>query len=378
MMEHIPFIDLHTQYEAYREEIDQVIDDVIRSTGFIQGPQVEALEREIADYVGVSHAITCSSGSDALLIALLALEIGPGDQVITSAFSFFAAAEMISLIGAEPIFVDIDPVTYNINAELIEDTITERTKAILPVDLYGQPADMERIEEIAEKHNLAVIEDAAQSFGAVYRGKKTGNLTTIGCTSFYPSKPLGCFGDGGAIFTNDKALSETMRCLMNHGQSANYQHACIGINGRLDALQAAILRVKLGHFDQELTNRQLAFERYRRLLNDIESISIPTVLEDRTSVFAQYTIRVPYRDSFRQLLKNKGIPTSVHYPFPLYKQGAYKYLGNRILNDYEEACPEAERAAQQVVSLPFGPFITPEQQSRIVNVINEYSDWRMR
>jgi UDP-2-acetamido-2-deoxy-ribo-hexuluronate aminotransferase len=377
-MEQIPFIDLKAQYQAYKEEIDQAMAGVVRSAGFIQGPNVKALEQELADYTGAEHVITSSSGSDALLVALKALGIGPCDEVITTPFSFFATAEMISLLGGEPVFVDIDPVTYNIRADLIESHITERTKAIVPVSLYGQPADMEEIGEIASRHNLPVIEDAAQSFGAEYRGKKSGNLSTIGCTSFYPAKPFGCFGDGGAVFTNDKRLAESMRCIMNHGQSSGYNHVCIGINGRLDAVQAAVLRVKLKHFDKELTGRRAAVERYCTLFDGIEHITLPIVLEDRLSVFAQYTIRVKEREKFRQFLMKRGIPTAVHYPVPLYRQEAYTYKGHEWCESQAAVCMETEKAAGEVVSLPFGPFITEKQQQKVANAVADYTERRMR
>lgn len=364
----IPFIDLKSQYLAYKDEIDGAMARVVDSCGFIQGPEVAALESELSEYTGVKHCITCSSGTDALLIALLTLGIQQGDEVITTPFSFFATAEVVSLLGAHPVFADIDAHTYNIQADLIESNITEKTKAIIPVNLYGQPADMDKINDIAERRGLFVIEDAAQSFGSVYRGKKSCGLATIGCTSFYPAKPLGCFGDGGALFTDDDELAAAARCLMNHGQDAGYRHSRIGINGRLDALQAAVLRVKLAHFDEELAARERVAERYSAALES-SAFNPPRILPDRTSVFAQYTVRTEQRDTFRSFLKEHGVPSAVHYPLPIYRQEAYLKLWSNKIESYAASCPNTEAAAREVVSLPFGPFLSEEAQERVIEAI---------
>ncbi len=362
----VQFIDLQTQYSLYKSEIDDAIADVIRSSAFIQGPEVAALESELAAYVGAKACVSCSSGTDALLIALLALGIGPGDEVIVPAFTFFATAEMPSLLGARPVFVDIRADTCTINTAQVAAEITERTRAIIPVGLYGQPADMDEILELAARHRLAVIDDAAQSFGARYRSRSSGSLATVSCTSFYPAKPLGCYGDGGALFTDDAELDTVMRQIMNHGQSAGYRHARIGINGRLDALQAAVLRVKLKHFDDEVVARQEAAARYSELLAETPGVTLPHVEPDRSSVYAQYTVKVPNRDAVRDRLAGIGIPTAVHYPLPVYKQRAYSQAveSSRASAPY---CPVTENACRQVLSLPFSAFISKTQQELVAS-----------
>src|SRR5580658_5975421 len=289
------FIDLKAQYRRLKSSIDARIQAVLDHGQYILGPEVRELEERLAARIGAKYCISCASGTDALLLALMALGIKAGDEVVTAPFTFFATGEMIALIGAIPVFADIDPATYNLDPAVIEAAITPRTKAIMPVSLYGQPADMDAINVIAERYNLAVIEDAAQSFGALYHGRHSGNLSTIGCTSFFPSKPLGCYGDGGACFTNDDALAEAMLELRNHGQSARYLHTRIGINGRLDTLQAAVLLAKLEIFDEELVARAEVADRYTALLKD--AVQTPTVLSDRTSAWAQYTIQVDERAS---------------------------------------------------------------------------------
>lgn len=363
----IPFIDLKQQYEQNKAEFHQAISRVLEATSFIMGPDVGELEKALSDYTGAKHAIACSSGTDALLLSLMALGIKPGDEVITTPFSFFATAEVICLLGGTPIFVDIDPMTYNLDPGKLEEKITSRTKAIIPVSLYGQCADMDEINEIAETNNIAVIEDACQSFGAEYKGKKSCNLSTIGCTSFFPSKPLGCYGDGGAVFTNDDLLAQKMRSMLVHGQSARYQHRYIGINGRIDTLQAAILNVKMKTFSQEVSERDRIAKRYTEGLRsavDSDHVVTPKIKDDRTSVYGQYSIRVKDRDAFISYLNSKQIPTAVHYPIPMYKQEALAYL--QI--DPREY-PVTEQVSQEIVSLPMSAFLTEEQQDYIIDAI---------
>lgn len=359
----INFIDLQAQYLAYQAEIDSEVLEVFSSAQFIGGEKLNRLENSLATYTGAKHAIGCSSGTDALLLALMALDVGAGDEVITTPFTFIATAEVIAFLGAKPVFVDIENETYNIDPKKIEDAITERTKAIIPVSLYGQCADMDAINEIAKRHSLPVIEDACQSFGATYNSKKSCNLSTIGCTSFFPSKPLGCYGDGGAIFTSDDALAEKMRILLNHGQDARYKHKYIGINGRLDAVQAAVLNVKLKHFDKEVSIRDEIGARYSDLLEDADVIT-PKIADTNTSVYAQYSIRVKDREAMVAKLNEKEIPTAVHYPIPLHIQEAFKYLG------YERGdFPVSEEVSTQIMSLPMSPYLTEAQQDYIVEAI---------
>jgi UDP-2-acetamido-2-deoxy-ribo-hexuluronate aminotransferase len=350
------FIDLQAQYRAYKTEIDQAMAEVVDSAYFIMGPQVAALEHDLQAYTGAPHAIGCANGTDALMLAMMAIDIKPGDEVITTPFTFIATGEMIAILGAVPVFVDIEPDTFNIDATKIEEKITSRTKAIIPVSLYGQPADMAAINAIAEKHQLHVIEDAAQSFGAEYQGKKSCNLSTLATTSFFPAKPLGCFGDGGAVFTSDEQLAEKMKILRVHGQNKRYHHRYIGMNGRLDTLQAAVLQVKLKHFPEEVRARHALAARYNALFADMDLVT-PVVKEGRSSVYAQYTLRVQQRDAFCAALAEEGIPTAVHYPMPLHLQACFGYL-NYSAGDF----PVAELAAKEVVSLPMSAFLTHEQQ----------------
>ena len=359
----INFIDLQAQYQEYKAEIDKEVSEVFESAGFIGGPKLANFEKNIAAYTGVKHAIGCSSGTDALLLALMALDIKSGDEVITTPFTFIATAEVIAFLGAKPVFVDIDETTYNIDASKLESVITANTKAIIPVSLYGQCADMDAINAIAAKHNIIVIEDACQSFGAEYKGKKSCALSTIGCTSFFPSKPLGAYGDGGAIFTDDDALAEKMRMLLNHGQNERYKHKYIGINGRLDAVQAAILDVKLRHFEKEVKLREEIGGRYSLLLKDAD-VTTPAVKDDRTSVYAQYSVRVKNREAMVAKLSEKSIPTAVHYPMPLHLQEAFTYLGYKK-GDF----PISEAVSEEIMSLPMSPYLTDEQQDFIVDAI---------
>ena len=356
----IPFIDLKTQYQALKPQIQARIDAVLEHGQYIMGPEVKALEDKLAAFTGAKHCITCASGTEALLMSLMALGIGPGDEIVTTPFTFVATAEVIVLLGAKPVFVDVEPDTGNINADLIEAAITPRTKAIMPVSLYGQTAHMDAINAIAAKHgNLPVIEDAAQSFGATYKGRQSCNLSTIGCTSFFPSKPLGCYGDGGAIFTNDDTLAQAMREIRVHGQSQRYVHTRVGVGGRMDTLQCAIVLAKMERFEWEVQQRHEIGERYNQRL-DQAGIARIQQRADRTSVYAQYTVMVPNREALQKRLAEAGIPTAVHYPVPLNEQPAYKHLC------CPDCTPVAQQLAKRVMSLPMSAEITPEQQQHIV------------
>ena len=352
------FIDLGEQYLRLKKTVDERIQIVLDHGQFIVGPEVTELESRLATLVGVRHCITVSSGTMALLVALMALGMGPGDEVITSSFSFFSTAETIIFLGATPVFVDIDPKTYNIDASCIEAMITDRTKAIMPVSLYGQCADLMAINAIAERHGLFVIEDGAQSFGATHHGHQSCGFTTIGCTSFFPSKPLGCYGDGGACFTSDDGLAAVMRLIRNHGQEKRYHHVRIGLNARFDTLQAAVLLAKLEVFTDELERRQRIAKWYSEKLNG--AFTVPHIALDNTSVFAQYNVQVEQRESMCAALAEAGIPTTVHYPKPLHQQLAIRdYLRSPI------HCPYAEAISQRIVSLPFHPYLTQENVGRI-------------
>ena len=353
------FIDLKAQYRRVEVDVNQRIQTVLNHGQYILGPEVVELEQQLAEFVGVKHAIGVSDGTTALLIALMALGIGVGDEVITTPFTFIATGEMIALLGAKPVFVDIDPQTYNIDVNKIESAITSKTKAIMPVSLYGLCADFDAINVIAAKYQLPVIEDGAQSFGASYKGKKSCGLTTIGCTSFFPSKPLGCYGDGGACFTNDDELAKKMREIRVHGQDRRYHHPVIGLNGRLDTLQAAILLAKLAVFPQEVEQRAQLGARYSQLLAD--KARTPIVPEGYDSVYAQYTLQVEGRESMVAALQAQGIPTAVHYPIPLHLQPAFANLGLG-----EGAFPVAEAAAKRVMSLPMYPDLSVADQDKVV------------
>lgn len=350
----IDFANLQKHYRLHQEEIDTAIHAVMEKCNFIMGEEVAQLESALASYVGVKHAITCSSGTDALQLALMGIDIQPGDEVITTPFTFIATAEMIAHLGAVPVFVDIDEATYAIDASKIEEKITPKTRAIIPVSLYGQTADMDAINAIASRHGLSVIEDAAQSFGATYKGKKSCALSDIGCTSFFPAKPLGCFGDGGALFTDNDALAEKIRSLRVHGQSKRYHHRYIGIGGRLDTIQAAVLLVKLRHYENDLALRQEVARKYDAALAG--RYSIPFIAPERTSAYAQYSIRVRNRDTLQEELNNAGIPTAVHYPMPLHLQECFAYLGYKK-GDF----PISERVANEILSLPMNPFLGDDE-----------------
>jgi len=359
----IPFIDLQSQYQSYKQEIDSAIHAVLDTSQYIMGPAVKELELNLAKYTGAKHAVACASGTDALLIALLAIGIKPGDEIITTPFTFISSSEVISQLGAVPVFVDIEEDTYNINANKIEDKITNRTKAIIPVSLYGQTADMDLINEIASRNNLLVIEDAAQSFGAFYKGNKSCNLSQIGCTSFFPSKPLGCYGDGGALFTSDDEFAEKARIFLAHGSKKRYVHEVIGLNGRIDTIQAAIVGVKLKYFDDEVQKRESIGNRYINLLKD-KQLKLPVIREGRTSVFAQFTVQSDKRDKLMQLLNENDVPTAIHYPTPLHLQKCYQSL-----NYKDGDFPISEKASKEVFSLPMSPFLNEKQQDFIVDLL---------
>jgi UDP-2-acetamido-2-deoxy-ribo-hexuluronate aminotransferase len=358
----IPFIDLKSQYQSLKPKIQEGINRVLDHGQYIMGPEVFELEETLANYVGVKHCIAASSGTDTLLIAMMALGIGYGDEVITSPFTFISTGEMIALLGAKPVFVDIDPRTYNIDSEKIAAAITPRTKAIMPVSLYGQCADFDAINAVADLHNLPVIEDGAQSFGATYKDKKSCSLSLIGSTSFFPSKPLGCYGDGGALFTDDDSLAKIMREIRLHGQDRRYNHPRIGINGRMDTIQAAVLNVKMEVFPDEVLARQRIARLYGELLG---AELIPPYIEPyNSSVYAQYTVAVSERNALQERLKEQGIPTAVYYPVPLNLQPVFAYL-NKPKGSY----PISERIATQAMSLPMSPYLTNEQIDTIANAV---------
>lgn len=346
----IPFIDLKSQQDRIRPALDKRIAAVLAHGQYIMGPEVAELEEKLAAYTGSKHCVAVSSGTDALLIALMALGIKAGDEVITTPFSFFATAEVIMNLGAKPVFVDIDPRTYNLDPKLIEAAITPQTKAIMPVSLYGQCADFDAINAIAAKHGLPVVEDAAQSFGGTYKGRKSCALSTIGCTSFFPSKPLGCYGDGGACFTDDDELAKLMAMIRLAGQDRRYHHIMVGLNGRIDTLQAAILLAKLDIFADEIALRQKVAAKYTELLQD--RFVTPYIVPGNVSAYAQYTVEVDNRADVQKKLEAAGVPTAVHYPIPLNLQPACAGLGLG-----EGALPVAEAAAKRVMSLPMHPYL---------------------
>lgn len=373
------FIDLTIQQEAIREELDRRIATVLRHGQYIMGPEVQELEDVLRDYVGVRHCITVSSGTEALLISLMALGIRPGDEVITTPFTFISTAEMIVLLGATPVFIDVERDTGLIDAELIQQRITPRTKAIMPVSLYGQIPDMDRINEIAERHgNIPVIEDAAQSFGATYHGRRSCGVSTIGCTSFFPSKPLGCYGDGGAIFTNDDAIAEATRAIRVHGQKKRYVHEMVGVGGRMDTLQCAIVLAKWPRFQWELRQREKLGARYSSLLTTLAAsdtvrpqkpfrrvgkpLNLLAVRPARVTPYGQYTVVVENREKVVEKLIESGIPTSVHYPLPVNEQRAYQ-------TGTPSSTPETAWLARRVLSLPMGPDLTIEDQDRVVRAM---------
>jgi dTDP-4-amino-4,6-dideoxygalactose transaminase len=367
----VPLLDLRAQHESLRDELLAAIQRVMDAQQFVLGPEVQAFEEEIARYTKTRHAIGCASGSDALLLALLALGVGAGDEVITSPFTFFATASSIARVGARPVFVDIDPLTYNIDPAVIEAAITPRTRAIMPVHLYGQCAEMDPLLEISERHHLPVIEDAAQAIGSEDRGRPAGSMGKIACFSFYPTKNLGGAGDGGLLTTDDSALAQRLRTLRVHGGGTEYHHREIGINSRLDTLQAAVLRVKLKYLDGWSAERQHKAQRYNHLFQEAKlefELIPPFVREESRHIFHQYVVRVPqHRDAIIKHLDHKGVGTKIYYPIPLHKQECFNYLGYQ-----EGAFPEAERAARETVALPCFPELTEEQQVYVVDAISSF------
>ena len=355
----IEFIDLKAQYAALKDEIAVRMQKVLDHGQYIMGPEVKELETALAAHTGAKHCVTVASGTEALLIAMMALDLKPGDEVITTPFTFAATAETIVLLGGMPVWVDIEPDTCNIDASRIEAAITPRTRAIMPVSLYGQCADMDEINAIGARHGIPVIEDAAQSYGATYKGRRSNNLSTFGCTSFFPSKPLGCYGDGGAIFTNDDALAQAAREIRVHGQSARYTHTRVGVGGRMDTLQCAIVLAKLGRLDWELQRRHEIGAKYHARLADL-NVTTLTVRPDRDSVWGQYTIRVKNRAAVQAALADAGVPTAVHYPKPLHRQPAYMQYGN------PDSCPNALAAADEVMSLPMSADLSDADFERVI------------
>ena len=364
------FCDLKRQYQRLKTEIDARIQRVLEHGQYILGPEVAELEEELVTYTGARHCITVANGTDALQIAQMALGISPGDEVITPSFTYIATAATVALLGAKPVYVDIDPHTFNLDPALLEGAITTRTKAIITVSLYGQCADMDAINAIAAKQGIKVIEDAAQSFGATYKGRKSCNVSTIACTSFFPTKPLGCYGDGGAIFTNDDELAKVMRQIARHGQDRRYHHVRIGVNSRLDTLQAAILLAKLEIFDEELSLRQQVAARYISLVasasrQSMHPVILPYIEPHNTSVYAQFTIRVQNRDAVQEMMKQAGIPSAVHYPIPLNQQPA--------VADDASQLPNGDEVARQVLSLPMHPYLDFADQQQIVSKIIQHA-----
>jgi UDP-2-acetamido-2-deoxy-ribo-hexuluronate aminotransferase len=361
----IDYANLSLQYQNYKKSIDDAIFKVVKSSKFIMGEEVHKLEQNFEIFTGVKHSITCSSGTDALLLAMMAMDIQPGDEIITTPFTWVSTSETIALLKARPVFVDIEPDTFNIDAKLIEAAITKNTRAIMPVSLFGQPADIDYIQTIANKYDLKVIIDGAQSFGSTYKNKTDSNLGDISITSFFPSKPLGCYGDGGAVFTNNDDYAEKIKMLRVHGQNKRNSHKYIGIGGRMDTIQAAILLAKLKYFPQELKDRKIVAEHYTSGLSDI--LQTPVIKSNRSSVWGQYTVRVNNRDDIQNELKKKGIPTSVFYPVSLHLQECFKYL-NYKLNDF----PISEKASNEVISIPMNPFLTYDQIDYIVLNIKKF------
>lgn len=361
------FINLKAQYSAYKADIDTAMQEVVTSAQFIMGAAVTKLESNLTAYNGAKYAIACSSGTDALILALMALDIGEGDEVITSPFSFIASVEAIMLLKAKPIFVDIDERTYNLDSTKLESAITPRTKAIIPVSIFGQMPDMIAINAIAKAHNLPVIEDGAQSFGAYFKADssiiKSCNASVIATTSFFPSKPLGCYGDGGAVFSNDEAIAKKLRILLNHGQTQRYEHHFIGLNGRLDAIQAAVLNAKLPHLESEINKRQAI----ARIYNDnLKGVITPYIAPHHTSAYAQYSIFSHDRAKLIAKLQAKGIPTAIHYPIPLHLQAVVTNAYGYKMGDF----PVSERISNGILSLPFSPFITQNEQEQVIAALN--------
>ncbi|MGB7319449.1 MAG: DegT/DnrJ/EryC1/StrS family aminotransferase [Planktotalea sp.] len=360
----IPFIDLEAQQDRLRPEIEGAIARVLAHGKYILGPEVTELEEKLSAYTGAAHCITCANGTDALQIALMALDVRPGDEVITPGFSYIATAEAAVVLGAKVVYVDIDPISYNMDSTQLEAAITPRTKAIIPVSLYGQCADFDTINAIAERHGIAVIEDAAQSFGASYNGRKSGSLSTIACTSFFPSKPLGCYGDGGALLTSDPDLAKAIRQVARHGQEKRYHHVRVGMNSRLDTIQAAILLPKLAILDDEIAARQRVAHHYSEAFAKARTpLTLPRIGSNNTSAWAQFTVRVPERDKVQAALQDAGVPTAVHYPLPLNRQPA--------VADDTVSLPHGDMAAREVMSLPMHPYMSEQTATQIATAVHE-------
>tara|TARA_B100001057_G_C22765828_1_gene917600 strand:- start:24 stop:1115 length:1092 start_codon:yes stop_codon:yes gene_type:complete len=360
----IDFANLQVQYQKYKDDIDTHIHSILNKSNYIMGEEVKQLETELSNFTGANHTITCSNGTDALLLALMAMDIQPGDEIITTPFTWISTGEMIALLKATPVFVDIEPDTFNMDASLIEAAITKKTKAIMPVSLYGQPADMDAIQSIADKYTLKVIIDGAQSFGSTYNNKTDSNLGDISTTSFFPSKPLGCYGDGGAVFTNNEDYAKKIKLLRVHGQNKRYHHQYIGIGGRLDTIQAAILLAKLPYYKKELEVRERVAKSYTNTLTG--NLTLPIIKSNRTSVWAQYTVKVNNRDEVKKKLQDDGIPTAIYYPVSLHLQECFRYL-NYKENDF----PVAEEASNCVLSLPMNAFLTDDNISYITKTLND-------
>ena len=355
------FIDLKSRHKLIGDKINARIQKVMEHGQFILGPEVVELEQKLAEYTGSKHCVTVSSGTDSLLIALMALGVGAGDEVITVPYTWISTAEVIALLGAKPVFVDIRADTWNMDETQVEASITDKTKAIMPVSIYGQCPDMDAINAIAEKYNLPVIEDGAQSFGATYKGRKSCNLSTIGSTSFFPSKPLGCYGDGGALFTNDDELAEKFRWIRVHGQERKHHHPILGLNGRMDTLQSAILLEIFEVFPDEVVQRQNLGQIYSESLSDIEGLTTPSVEEYNTSVYAQYTILSEQREEIQKSLKENDIPSVSYYSVPLHLQPVFKNLGYK-----EGDFPVTEKVANQCLSLPMSPYLSEDDQIKVI------------
>jgi len=358
------FVNLKEEYNSYKKEIDEAIQKVLEHCIFIEGPEVKELEKKLAQYVGVKHCITVANGTDALLICLMVLDVSLNDEVITTPFTWISTSEVISLLGAKPIFVDIDPNTFNLDSSKIEKAITSKTKAILPVSLFGQTPNFEEINRIAKKYNLHVIEDAAQSFGATRNGKKSCSITTLATTSFYPSKPLGCYGNGGAIFTNDDFLNEKVRMIKNHGCEKRDFHFYIGMNSRMDTIQAAVLLKKMKYFEKNLEIRRKIANYYNKELINI--VDIPFVDKSNTHTYAEYTIKTKRRNFLCEQLKKKNIPCSIYYPKALFEQPVYKNLNYKL-----DSFSQLQKIIKEVVSLPIQPYLSDEEQNNVINVIKE-------
>ncbi len=365
----VPLLDLQAQYASLRDEMRPAIERVLESQRFVLGDEVRRLENSIAKYCQTSHAVGCASGSDALLLALMALDVGAGDEVVTTPFSFFATASCIARLGARPVFVEIDKLTYNLDVSQVADAITSRTKAIMPVHMYGQCAEMDPLLELGERHRVAIVEDAAQAIGATDRGRRAGSMGMIGCFSFYPTKNLGGAGDGGIVTTNDEQLAQRLRRLRAHGGATEYEHQEVGINSRLDELQAAVLNVKLPHLDHWSDERARIAQFYSQSLKDLDfELTTPFVRPDCRHIFHQYVIRVPrHRDALMNHLRERGVGTKVYYPIPLHRQECFSYLGYKA-----GAFPEAERAAAETVALPAYPELSEAQQAYVIDSIKSF------